>query len=67
MVDPRLPGAWGHVDVIRKFREGVYEISIEKGEEDSLTVDGRRLTGRLIPYKEFGAGKHEVKLVTGQR
>ncbi len=67
VVDPCLPGAWGHVDVIRKFREGVYEISIEKGEEDSLTVDGRRLTGRLIPYKEFGAGKHEVKLVTGQR
>ncbi len=65
VVEPCLPSAWKQVHVTRKFREAVYEISMERGKEDSLTVDGRALEGRLIPYHEFGAGRHEVKLVTG--
>lgn len=67
VVDPCLPEVWGSVHVTRKFRQGIYEISMERGDGDSMMVDGRPVEGKLIPYGQFGAGRHEVKLIVGQR
>ncbi len=67
VVDPCLPGEWEHAHVTRKFREGVYKISMEKGEAYALWVDGCFLEGKQIPYERFGAGCHDVKVKIGRR
>ncbi len=63
IVQPCLPGEWKQAYVTRRFREAVYRIHIAKGKEASLAVDGKKLSGNVIPYHEFGAGIHEVAAV----
>lgn len=61
VIDPCLPSAWKGARVTRVFREAVYEIEMQKGEMSSMTVDGEKVEGNLIPYEQFGKGVHRVK------
>lgn len=61
VIDPCLPSAWKGARVTRVFREAVYEIEMQKGEMPSMTVDGEKVEGNLIPYEQFGKGVHRVK------
>lgn len=66
VVSPCLPSAWKEAKVTRAFRDAVYEIAMERGDSPSLTVDGERLPGSLIPYEKFGKGLHQVTVITKQ-
>ncbi|PWM70891.1 MAG: hypothetical protein DBX59_10005 [Bacillota bacterium] len=54
---PCLPKDWSGVTVSRKFRNAQYAIEYVKSNENALVVDGERIEGDLIEYRE---GKHNV-------
>jgi cellobiose phosphorylase len=69
LVDPSIPSSWGGFSVKRKFRNAEYEIvvknpdGVNKGVR-SITVDGKKRKGQLIP--EFNDGqKHSVEIIMG--
>jgi cellobiose phosphorylase len=68
-VDPRLPAEWRRITVKRPYRGSVYNISIEAPSGASqgvkeLHVDGRRITGNLIPVLPH-AQDVDVRVVLG--
>ena len=68
-IDPCLPRKWKKVHLRRPFRGAVYEITVRnpngvsKGVK-SITVDGKKLRGRLIRPHSDGR-THEVVVVMG--
>lgn len=66
-IDPCLPTTWRRVRITRPFRGATYSIEIlnphglQRGKV-SLTVDGQRLSGNLIPPHQDGKA-HEVRVV----
>ncbi len=67
VVDPCLPKHLKKLSVVRRFREGTYEIEIlnPKGVEKgvaSVTLDGEPLAGNKLPVLP---GKHAVRVVMG--
>ena len=63
-VDPCLPATAGDYTVTRRFRDAVYTITVRPNGSQhgvrQLTVDGRMLSGNLIPYTP---GRHEVEVL----
>ena len=62
-IEPCLPSAWNRAKVHRSFRGGEYEILMERVKEDEepgIQVDGIKIEGNVIPYEQFGEGKHTV-------
>ncbi len=54
---PRLPAAWPSFKIHYRYRQTVYHITILRGAPDApepngLTLDGKRLTGTLIPLRD---------------
>ncbi len=62
VIDPKLPDAWNHVSITRQFRNAVYHIDIQKGSENSIIVDGAKISGSILP--DFADGK-EHKVTVG--
>jgi len=65
-VDPVLPAAWESFTVTRQFRGATYKIRINKtrgqaGRVSSLTIDGRKVEGNLIPLPARPDGVFEVE------
>jgi cellobiose phosphorylase len=59
-VDPRLPSEWEGFTATRRFRGATYRIDVRKprgarGRVSSLTVDGRRIDGNMVPVAAAGA------------
>lgn len=52
VVDPCVPEDWNSFTVYRKFRGTEYEISFEHTGKKSLTVDGERVEGNVVPLKD---------------
>jgi cellobiose phosphorylase len=48
MIDPVLPSAWDGFQVDRFFQGCRYDIRVRRGGEESLTVDGARIDGKVI-------------------
>ena len=53
-IDPCIPRSWESFRVTRRFRDVVYDISVENpdgacGGVQSLLVDGREIEGNLVP------------------
>ncbi len=68
-VSPCIPKEWNGFRVKRKFRGTIYDIEIMNpnkvsGGVRSLTVDGKRIEGSVLPISEPG-GSHQVKVVLG--
>jgi cellobiose phosphorylase len=69
ILDPCVPAEWPGYSVTRNFRGATYHVRVENpnklsGGVTSLTVDGRRIEGNLIPV--FGDGaEHEVVATLG--
>ncbi len=69
-VNPCVPKEFGDFTITRKFRDAVYHIEVknpdhlEKGVA-SLTVDGERIEGNVIPFVE-GKKEYQVVAVIGQ-
>ena len=56
-VDPALPAEWSGFTAIRRFRDAVYHITVEKepgttGRVTSLEVDGEVVAGNVIPLPD---------------
>jgi cellobiose phosphorylase len=68
-VDPCVPKDFGDFEITRKFREGTYNIKVknpngvEKGVV-SMTVDGKEVSGHVIPY-EKGRTEYNVVITMG--
>ncbi len=68
-IDPCVPKGFGDFELTRKFREGTYHIkvvnpeNVEKGVK-SLTVDGKEVTGCIVPY-EKGKDSYDVVVTMG--
>ena len=68
-IDPCVPKGFGDFELTRKFREGTYHIkvvnpnNVEKGVK-SITVDGKTLSGCVVPY-EKGKTDYDVVVEMG--
>ena len=61
-IDPCMPSDWDKVNCQRSFRGAVYDITLQKGEEKSLVVDGKKIEGNIIPI--FSDNKtHKVTFI----
>ncbi len=68
-VNPCVPAGFGDFEIIRKFREGTYHISVKNPENvakgvKTLLVDGNTVEGCVIPY-EKGKTEYCVEVVMG--
>ena len=68
-VDPSIPAAWDGFNATRQFRGDTYEIEIKNPDHvckgiKSLTVDGKAISGCIIPFIGDGAS-HKVEVVMG--
>ena len=68
-IDPCIPPSWRSFRVRRRFRDVVYEISVENpdgvcGGVRSLVVDGKEIDGNLVPVAP-GAARVAVEVVLG--
>jgi len=68
-LDPCVPAAWSGFTVERKCRGAVYRITVRNPHGKSkgvasMTVDGKPLSGSLIPW--FDGGIHTVEAVMGK-
>ncbi len=68
-INPCVPKGFGDFELTRKFREGTYNIkvvnpgNVEKGVK-SITVDGKTLSGCVVPY-EKGKTNYDVVVTMG--
>lgn len=67
-IDPCVPSAWEGFEAVRRFRGGVYRITVTKPVGvcqgvKSVTVNGRPVVGNLVPV--LGPGDHDVRVVMG--
>ena len=60
VLSPSLPSDWDGFKASRRFREACYEISVKRGTQPRITLDGREIEGNLIPYSK---GEHKVEMV----
>lgn len=49
---PCLPGAWGEVICKRKYKNATYHITIRRGKEASVRVNGELYDDALLPYED---------------
>ncbi|MHB8087588.1 MAG: GH36-type glycosyl hydrolase domain-containing protein [Anaerolineaceae bacterium] len=62
-IAPVIPSDWKGFEAVRKYRNVTYQIKIErqgKGNEVELAVEGKAITGNVIPLPD--AGVKEVKV-----
>ncbi|MCR5268907.1 MAG: glycosyl transferase [Lachnospiraceae bacterium] len=68
-IDPCTPKDFGDFTLVRKYRGGTYNITVknpnhvEKGVA-SMTVDGQKVDGNVIPFTE-GKAEYNVEVVMG--
>lgn len=60
---PALPAGWEQISIQRRFRGAEYDITIRNPHKRGsgavcLTVDGREISGNIVPA--FGSGRHSV-------
>ncbi len=60
-IEPAFPGGWEHAELTRRFRGADYVIRYRRTGGTSITVDGKRIEGTLLP--DFRDGKtHFVEI-----
>lgn len=63
LVRPCLPSAWNKVTAKRRYKNAVYHITIERGKEASLRVDGELYYEDVLPYEDRRSYRIEVTVV----
>jgi cellobiose phosphorylase len=62
-IDPCLPPGWPRARMVRPWRGALWEIEIERSTSPSVEVDGKALSGSLIPVPTPGGrGRHRVRV-----
>ncbi len=49
-IDPQIPSDWDGFTAVRKCRGKVYNITVQKGENKGLTVNGQDVSGNTVPW-----------------
>ncbi len=62
-INPVLPKEISSFTALRKVREAELSITAKRGDAYSLTVDGRKMDGRLVPWGLKGKVKVEVTYI----
>ncbi len=57
-INPCIPSHWNGFRHVRHFRNAVYNITVRRTGERTLTVDGKTVDGDVVP--QFANGEHEV-------
>lgn len=70
MIDPCIPAAWEHCQIVRPFRKNIYEVDIDNPNHiengiKKIILDGKEIEGSFIPYKEDGK-VHKVRVLMGK-
>jgi len=61
IVDPCIPSEMKGFKVVRKFRDGIFEITVKnEGTGRKTIVDGKEIAGKCVP---FAPGKHTVEVI----
>jgi cellobiose phosphorylase len=60
-IAPCIPAEWDGFEATREFRGCRFEISVVRGADKGLVLNGVKLTGSLIPAASFAA-VNEVRL-----
>jgi cellobiose phosphorylase len=61
-VEPALPSDWPGFTATRRLRGATYEITVKRGTEPGVSVDGKRIDGAVVPLAEPGSAV-EVEVV----
>lgn len=61
MLHPCLPEAWKEASCKKKYKKAVYHITILRGEDPSVRVNGEDYEKALLPYEDGGV--YEVEIV----
>ncbi|MDE6341498.1 MAG: glycosyl transferase [Muribaculaceae bacterium] len=64
-IDPKIPADWAGFTVSRSFRGADYEIYVErkgKGDEISISLNGKKIEGNLIPTQPEGS-KNKIEVI----
>ncbi|MEZ6083225.1 MAG: hypothetical protein R3E58_04545 [Phycisphaerae bacterium] len=66
LVDPCMPKGWTTAKITRPYRGNVYDIQIDvtnqNGKQAKLTLDGKEISGNVIPPTKVTGQRHQVKL-----
>jgi cellobiose phosphorylase len=54
-VEPVLPTDWPGFTATRRLRGATYEITVKRGADPGVAVDGKRLDGAVVPLAEPGS------------
>jgi len=68
-INPCVPSGFGDFSITRKFREGVYDITVKNPNDIhkgilSIKVDGQPVLGHIVPYVK-GKQHYQVEVVMG--
>ncbi len=61
-IDPQIPTSWDGFTVSRKCRGRVYSITVKKGEDKGLFVNGEKQEGNCIPWDIKGDTVEVLKI-----
>ena len=62
-IHPLLPSGWDQVKCRRRYRNAVYDITIKRGGEAAVSVDGRLFEKAVLPYQDGKTYRVEVSIV----
>ena len=66
-IDPKIPTDWNGFEVTRKCRGVLCNIKVVKGTNKGLVVNGESVSGTVVPWSFFEAGKTlEIVLTMGE-
>jgi cellobiose phosphorylase len=54
-VEPVLPSHWPGFTATRRLRGATYQITVKRGADPGVSVDGKRLDGTVVPLAEPGS------------
>ncbi len=61
MLQPCIPEGWNHISCSRKYRNARYHITVQRGQERAVYVDGKPYQGMYLAAED---GKcYEVKMI----
>jgi cellobiose phosphorylase len=52
IIDPCLPSDWDDISVKRIFRNKVFNITIKKGDDKKIVMNGNEYSGKRIPFED---------------
>ncbi len=61
-IDPQIPSDWDGFTAVRKCRGKVYHITVQRGRQKGLTVNGEGVSGNVVPWSASGSD-NEIILV----